>query len=362
MKRNASKLFMFAVGVALGSCSIAVAADRSGLTAYGMLRFDASGWVRSLDRSDSAVCFAGMNMLTLNVTSQHLKTAKVEGALDIYQLYGVYSMLQSGAAGDHVTSLLSGRASLFADLRTLYAALYLPWADVTLGRQIVNYGKGMLFSPLDVFSSVNLVELSFRRSGSDIVMVSVPLGDLSGIDAVTELPTGKGDHTSSVRGFVTVAHWDLSVAALYRHRAREASGGVAFKGDLIAGITGELVTHYDRDMQKWRFEAMGGADYSIGRTVMFAAEYLYRNGGAQHPVYDRHNIFGTVQYRINDLMSLSLVLLGALPKENGLATLQYSWNLLQSVTTIFYLRYYHLDGFRDILPGGEGGVRVEVSF
>ncbi|MBN1576309.1 MAG: hypothetical protein JW913_07155 [Chitinispirillaceae bacterium] len=358
---NAAGCIAAALAVA-AVCAAGRAAEKPGLTVHGSLQFDVSGWYRDREKSDSAESFAGTNMLTLNVKTPLLKSAKVEGLLDIYQVYGAYASLVRSTAPGQALTALSGSTPILADLRMLYGALYLPWADITLGRQIVNYGKGMLLSPLDVFSTIDLFELSFKRSGSDIVMAAFPLGEVSGIDAVTGFPIGNSDYATSIRAFTTFSGWDLSAAGIYRHRSREAIGGVAFKGDLVAGITGELVAHYGRDTRRWGFEAMAGADYSIRNTWIFVVEYLYREDGATHPIYDWHNLFGSVQYVINDLMTVSAVMLGSLPAENALATLQYSWNILQSVTTIFHLRYYHFEGFGLLIPRGEAGVRVVIQF
>ena len=339
----------------------AISGASSGLTTHGELQFDASGWYRDADGIDSALSFAGMNMLTLNVKTLQLKTAKVEGLVDIYQVYGEYAGLLQGTAAAPA-ALLPGRAPILADLRMLYGALYLPWADITLGRQVINYGKGTLFSPLDVFSSVNLLELSFKRSGSDIAMASFPVGDLSGIDAVTEFPIGSSDYASAVRGFTTLGGWDLSAVGIYRHRSREGICGMAFKGDLVVGVTGEVAARYQRGSGELSAEAMTGIDYSIRNTWFLAAEYYYRQRAAGHPMYGRHNLFGSIQYIINDLMNVSLVAIGVLPEGNILATVQYSWNILQSVSTALYLRYYHFESFGNLLPQGEAGTRVTISF
>jgi hypothetical protein len=339
-----------------------MSATPSGLTTHGSLQFDASGWYRESDGIDSALSFAGMNMLTLNVKTPLLKTAKVEGLIDVYQVYGEYAGLVQGTSDSPALSLFSGRTPILADLRMLYGALYLPWADITLGRQIVNYGKGTLFSPLDVFSSVNLLELSFKRSGSDIAMAAFPVGDLSGIDVVTEFPAGTGDYASLLRGFTTLGGWDLSAVGIYRHRSREGIGGVAFKGDLLVGVTGEVAARYRRDSGDVSVEAMAGVDYSVKNTWFFSAEYNYRGRDNGHPMYGTHNLFGSVQYIINDLMTASLVVVGVLPEENVLATVQYSWNILQSVSTVLYLRYYKFENFGSLLPQGEAGTRVTISF
>jgi hypothetical protein len=341
----------------------AFAAGKSGLTAHGELQFDAAAWHRDFETIDSSVSFSGTNMLTLNVKTPQLKTAKVEGLMDLYQVYGESADLLSSTMQSQIFEVFGGRAPVFVDLRMLYGALYLPWADITLGRQIVNYGKGMLFSPLDVFSAVNLFELSFKRSGSDIAMAAIPLGTVSGIDLVTEFPIGGSDYATAGRVFSTFSGWDLSAVGIYRHRSREIIGGVAVKGDLVAGVTGELVSSYDRARKRWLFEAMGGIDYSLlQNTWIFGAEYYYRSDGRFHYLYDRHNLFCSLQYVINDLMSVSAVFVGAFPEENMIATAQYAWNILQSVNVLLYLRWYNFEELGTMVPEGEAGTRVTISF
>lgn len=341
-----------------------VSADgKSGLTAHGSLQFDAAAWYRDVETVDSSISFSGTNMLTLNVKTPQLTSAKVEGLMDLYQVYGGYAGLLSSAMEGQTFEAFGGRAPILIDVRMLYGALYLPWADITLGRQIVNYGKGMLFSPLDAFSTVNLFELSFKRSGSDIAMAAIPLGTVSGIDLVTEFPIEGNDYATAGRFFTTLSGWDLSATGIYRHLSREAVGGVAFKGDLVAGVTGELMGGYDRDREEWRFEAMGGIDYSLlQNTWVVGAEYYYRFDDRPHYLYDRHNLFGSLQYVINDLMNVSLVFIGAFPAENIIMTAQYAWSMLQSVNVQFYLRWYNFNEFGSLVPEGEAGTRVVISF
>ena len=136
--------------------STAVFADKAGLTVHGSLQLDAAGIYSERTTFDSSLAYNGMNMLTLNVKTPHLKSAKVEGLLDVYQVYGEYAKLFEADSSDEKMVVISGKAPIVVDLRMLYGALYLPWVDITLGRQIVNYGKGMVLSPLDVFSTVDL--------------------------------------------------------------------------------------------------------------------------------------------------------------------------------------------------------------
>lgn len=348
-------------GLLCGGLIAGGALGRSGLVVHGYMQADASAWYQENDNIDSAVSFAGVNMLTLEVKTSQLKQAKVEGMLDIYQPYGITANYLIDSLSMKIASL-TGESPVKIYPRTLFGAFYFPWADVTIGRQIVNYGKGMLFSPLDVFSTVNLLELSFRRSGSDIAMAAIPIGDLSGVDVVTELPMGDRDYASSVRGFTTLGGWDLSAVGIYRHRTQEVTGGIAFKGDLEVGVTGELVTHYDRENSDIRFEAMTGIDYSIRNTFFFTTEYWYRSGSESSVFYREHNLFGSAQYIINDLMSVSALIISAFPEKHILGTIQYQYNILQSVDTQWYLRYYHLGNLGGMVPEGEAGVRAVISF
>lgn len=352
--------FIF-MAVFLGLQVVRSVSGASGLTVHGSLQADASGWYQDKNQIDSAVSFAGVNMLALEVKTSQLKMAKIEGMLDIYQLYGKNAEYLYGAMPAAVTSFTSD-APIKLDLRTLYGALYLPWADVTIGRQIVNYGKGMLFSPLDVFSTVNLLELSLKRSGSNIAMAAIPIGDLSGVDVVSEFPVGDNDYASSVRGFTTIKGWDFSTVGIYRHQSQKVTGGIAFKGDLEVGVTGELVAHYGFETDKIRFEAMTGVDYSFQNRVFLTTEYWYRSEETSFPIYGEHNLFGSVQYVINDLTSVSMIVIAAIPEKHTLATLQYQYNILQSVDTQWFLRYYHLKSPGETVPDGEAGVRVVISF
>jgi len=219
-----------------------------------------------------------------------------------------------------------------------------------------------VFSPVDVFSTVSLTDLSFKRSGSDVVTARFPVGPLGGVDAVAELPAGRHDNAALVKAFGTVRGWDLSLVGIYRQKSRTVIGGLAFKGDALVGLCGEAVTLYDRNDRQWAFEAMAGADYSVRSTWFFAAEYMYgERRDVANPLRDWHNLYDSVRFVISDLMSVAGVVIATVPDRHALATVQYAWNILQSVDTVWYLRYYRL-GAAPYAPDGEGGLRLTVKF
>lgn len=335
----------------------------SGLAARGEFVSDLKGLHYLSESSHDSLRFAGTNRLSVNVGNKDRKNAKVEMDLDLIGIYGQYAEAFSEMAPASL-SIAGGTAPLMADLRKLYFSAFLSWADLSVGRQIVNFGKGMAFSPIDVFTYVDLYDLTFRRRGSDAVRGLLPLGEMSGADVVVELPGAGRDHVSAVKLYGNAKDFDISGIGIYRHQSREAIGGITFKGDAVAGIKGELVEHYRRNAENWSFEAMFGADYSWTSTYVLMAEYMYK----QKPdplvasFYDTHNAFMSFQYMINEITNASLSILAAMPKETAMVTAQFYRNVLQNVDTIFYARVTDLKISRISVPDVEYAIRAAVKF
>ena len=80
-----------------------------------------------------------------------------------------------------------------ARVRTLYVKYDADWASFTAGRQVINYERGALWSPTDIFTDteLDLTGLSPVRLGSDALRLTFPLGATGGLDlaaAPTTLP------------------------------------------------------------------------------------------------------------------------------------------------------------------------------
>lgn len=328
----------------------------------GYMRFDLSSLYRKTDDSLKPFLTSSLNMLTVNIRTTNIKHAKIEGLFDIYNVYGYYrDLYRISKATD--AEVFYKNDPFFFDILMLYGSLYLPWLDFTFGRQIVNFGSGKLFSPLNIYSTVNIFDLSFKRKGKDIVMAKIPLGDLSGIDIASEIPLSEElPHLSSMKLFTNLYGWQFIFATLYKHHTEDIAAGISVKGDLIAGIYSELMINYNRLQKKYNYEIMCGGDYSIKKTFIFALEYYFRNNNESSFFPDKHNLFFSTTYSLNELMNTSFYLIEAFPSKNLIATFQYSWSILQSVTTIFFMRYYHLEALSADFPKKEAGVRIEIRF
>ncbi len=338
--------------------------------AQGGLEFQ--GWLRAdlgvltpldpleLERTE----FLGLHLLNITARNENRAFAKVEANLDVTLPYGLY---RCSAGGEPVG----------LELRKLYMSLFFEHADVSLGRQIIHFGKGTVLSPMDVFTSVDYFDLEFRRRGTDVARVKVAFSPASGADLIAALPAWPGDlneGSAAMKLFTNLAGWDLSGVGIYRYGSTEAVTGVGFKGDLVVGVHGEAVAHVDWDRGETAWEFMIGADYSIHNRWFFAIEGLYRTGtqtdqdgatiagnleatpstpengaapqtddpcagsvGLALPAF-RPDLFGTIRFSVNDLTSITAMLLGSVQDGIFLPTLELSHSLFQNVDTVFYFR------------------------
>jgi hypothetical protein len=136
------------------------------------------------------------------------------------------------------------RATLFLDRANVTLAL--PWADVTVGRQAITFGKTYFWNPLDVFLAFDPRQFDRDyKPGVDALRVDVPLGAFAGVSVIgaagrtldafgrftddgTLAATWFGSAVLG-RAFATVRGWDVAV-----------QGGKIYGGEHVgAGAVGE---------------------------------------------------------------------------------------------------------------------------
>jgi hypothetical protein len=357
----------------------------AGLVVSGVSRNDLV-CLETLDKNKTVadqLDFAGANLLTLDFKTAGTATAKIEGSVDLWLLSGIYAdVFKAGDSSAALSVVQSNSSAFLLDIRKLYGSLYLPFADVSVGRQIISFGQGLVFSPVDVFSSVNILDLSLRRRGSDVARVRVPFGPLSGIDAIAKIASRKQGTSAAIKGYGHWGSFDLAGVGMYQSTQKahgEFIAGVTFKGDLVAGVYGELVEHFRHGGNR-SFVGMLGADYSMRNTWYVTAEYLYNERAdtgrtnepasfsivqTSIPMVHHHYGFVTARYKISDIMNVSASAIADLSAKSGILTAQYFYNILQNANTILYVQYFpgSANGLLP-LPIGElaYGLRVEMAF
>ena len=312
---------------------------------------------------------SGMGRLTLNLRNRDTRRARIDASADLILLYGLAADLVTSSYPDAFAALSASDGAVLVDIRKLYGALYFPFADVSVGRQIINFGYGQVFSPLDIFSSVDVLDLAFRRSGSDVARVKVPFGPLAGADVVARLSSRSRGAAAAGKFFWHAGTFDFSAVGMYRGAEEEVVSGLGLKGDLVLGVHAEAVEHWSLHGGQW-FLGMTGADYSIGERWLLAAEYHYNErpgiatlAGSGTVLPGRHSAFASVQCRINDLMSVSLAGLGDIEDGYGMVTAQYFYNVFQNVNATVYVRAFGDGGMEWLadMPDMQYGLRLEMA-
>jgi hypothetical protein len=236
-------------------------------------------------------------------------------------------------------------AAIAARIRTLYAKLDLDWASFTAGRQVLNYGRGALWTPTDIFTELDLAGISPVRRGTDAIRVVVPLGVTGGLDlaaAPTTFPAS-GKYAARLGGLLG----DVDGAVMAARDGTEKSwlAGADFKADLVVGLYGDAI-YAQPDSGGWgALRVAAGADWSFGDFIV-AAEYYYNGGGSSADILfpGSHNAYGSFTWKVSELFDLSLATVVDVEGGAGTGTLLAQISAAQNATVTAYLQAAHGSG------------------
>jgi hypothetical protein len=255
-------------------------------------------------------------------------------------------------------------------VRSLYLKLDFDEASLTAGRQFVNYGRGALWSPTDIFDELDLSGLSPERIGSDALRLSVPFGTTEGLDLVAAPTTSPADGRYALRARALVGGIDGAFMAA-RDGAEEGwIFGADFKADIEIGLYGEATYELYDSGEGGTLRAALGADYSFGDFIV-AAEYYYNGGGAAADILfpGAHNAYGSITWKASELFQLAGTTVWNFTGGSGTATLLATYSVAQNATLgAFVQGSYGTAAYGlDLGLGGSGwmaltGIQLEVKF
>jgi hypothetical protein len=156
-------------------------------------------------------------------------------------------------------------------------------ADITIGRQAVGWGRGVMFGAVDLFAPFSPLEADREwRRGIDAARADIKLGDRSSVDVVTAFGTAWDQSLAAARVRGYAGHVD--VEAMAGRRARDLFAGFttsAAIGD--TEIHGELAAFKAPAEMIWKGVAGGSFRVPVGSGVLVYAEYHYSGFGARNP-------------------------------------------------------------------------------
>lgn len=271
------------------------------------------------------------------------------------------------AAGAFVAAAAGGS---YAAAATVERA-YLRWSpgplSVTVGRQVVNWGGALLWSPADLFAETRLVGLAPERAGIDAVRVALPLGALGGLEAAAAPAAAFPDGTYGGRLYGYALGSDFGLQAARNGAAGSTVVAANVKTDLVVGLWAEAAyTVFDDAGAAREVEAVIGADWSIGSKIIVSGEYGFRADvldGAMVEGSDEHRLYGSASAQAGDFLSLGCMIVADVGAEIVSGTVSAVIDVAQDASLTAWLQC--ANGNMGTLAGTDSalaGVSMTLAF
>jgi hypothetical protein len=178
------------------------------------------------------------------------------------------------------------------EIDRLYVHTRQSWGDVTVGRQAIGWGVGLIWSPEDLFVAFSPVEIDREyRLGIDAARALLPLGPFSELEAVYAVYDQEFDQQSTaLRYRATVGETGFDVGLMGGKFFSDAVAGAMLTGQVWgAGVHAEATLTNDYEGGRKRVgpqtfvRAVAGTDYRFPHEVRGVLEYYYNGFGSNDP-------------------------------------------------------------------------------
>ncbi|MFC1636153.1 hypothetical protein ACFL5Z_15080 [Planctomycetota bacterium] len=258
-------------------------------------------------------------------------------------------------------------ASYRHEIDRALTALHFAWGDVTLGRQAIGLGRGVLFGAVDVFSPFSPLEVDREwRRGVDAVRAEYRLSTTSSAECIAAF--GETWEQSAVLGRVRGYLGDVDGLLIVGKRAEDFMVGSAFSAVVgEAEVHGELAVFDTPEAQPdgtlWGGEhlatkAVLGSSYTfdVGNGLTLLGEYHYSDFGVKDAedivvrlqdrdfqrrflrgdtqILGRQAVAAQLSYPFNDAVNGCFLVLTNPTDGSGVVSPSLRWDLNKNVTLI----------------------------
>ena len=244
-------------------------------------------------------------------------------------------------------------------------AFHPDWGELTLGRQAIGWGRGVIFSAVDIFAPFSPMEVDREwRRGIDAVRLDVSLSDTFSMDIVgafgDEFDWDESALVGRVRGYAGQVDAEL----IFGKRAED----LIYAGTTSAAV-GDAELHCELAVFDVPEEPPGGGlfgsdrlvgkavfggsyNFDVGNGLTVFMEYHYSGfgvkdvKGAADPGFQERYLRGDTQilgqhalalqatYRLSDTWSSSLLWLQSLADGSGLIAPGLTWDFAENVSLV----------------------------
>ncbi|MCX7910096.1 MAG: hypothetical protein N2505_00720 [Endomicrobia bacterium] len=317
---------------------------------FGVVYFDDVSFLKDTS-------YLGISTLRLNFINEFKNFIKIDGSTDFSILYGFYSELFSRLEN---STKLNDNVFLEVNVRKLYIMFKYSLLDIYLGRQLLKFGEGYIFSPLNQFSKIDLKDISFSRIGSDSLRVKIQFSDTGYFEKIIISDFKSTDYVLKLNSLVW--NLDTSVVSIYHKKLNWLSFGFSLKGDLVLGIWSEVLYNFAQDISKNFYSYLVGVDYSFLEKILCRIEYIYNSYNIEnflqevmylsnYPFISENYLATQIEFIFDFFNNLTLLSITNLTNNSNFFIFSYKRNLLQNLDLSFTLRYTtkNFFGIKDFL-------------
>jgi len=173
----------------------------------------------------------------------------------------------------------------FSDIDRLNFKVRTGKLEATIGRQRINWGINLVWTPNDIFNSYNYFDFDYvERPGCDAVLLEYFTGETSSLQFGFKLDSDDEITSALMYKF---NRWNYDFQAFGGVMTEDLAVGAGWSGDIKgAGFTGEL--SYFRPFDGFSdttgiFEASISANYTFKNSLFVNGSYLYNSAGTKGP-------------------------------------------------------------------------------
>lgn len=215
---------------------------------------------------------------------------------------------------------------LYSNIDRLNIKLRLKKLEITVGRQRINWGINLVWTPNDIFNSFNYFDFDYvERPGCDAVLLEYFTGFTSSLQLAFKVDSRDSITSALMYKF---NKWNYDFQFLGGVMTGDAVVGAGWSGDIKgAGFNGELSYFHDIDNFTDTCGVLVGSigvNYTLRNGLFMHASYLYNSDGTADPAGQdevlassrqinaknftlaRHAVFGHLSYPITPLIKVDV--------------------------------------------------------
>ncbi len=210
------------------------------------------------------------------------------------------------------------------DVDRAYLKLYFSKFDLTLGKQRIAWGNGLLWNPTDVYNEIDPFDPKGEREGVSALHAYIPLSDTSSIATVLAFGDTVDDARVSLKASAVPFGVDVAVSAT-KDGTKQRIYGFDLKGELkvgywLEGAVNILKYGADRATDDDFYKVECGLDYTFGfgNGIYLALEFFHDSSGfeelneeafaklikRERANLSRNYLYMLCRYQINDFASI----------------------------------------------------------